>query len=319
MGKAPGRNDREGLTLFQVMEMFPDDVTAEKWFEAQRWPDGIACPNCGSVNIQENAKHKTMAHRCRDCRKFFSVKVGTVMQSSNLGYRIWAIAIYLMHTGIKGTSSMKLHRDLGIAYTSAWHLSHRIRECWANQQEDEQEQLSGPVEVDETFVGGKRANMSNAKRRELKDTGRGGFGSGKAAVVGLKDRESNQVRAEVVERTDIETLHGFIGQHTDDDATVYHDDLGPYKSLPYEHEAVKHSASEYVRGDAHTNGIESFWSMFKRGHKGTYHKMSKKHLHRYVREFAGRHNARDLNTVEQMNDMVPRMERKRLKYGDLTA
>ena len=139
MAKALGRNDREGLTLFQVMEMFPDDATAEKWFEQQRWPDGIACPNCGSISVQASAKHRTMAHRCRDCRKFFSVKVGTVMQSSDLGYRIRAIAIYLMRTGIQGTASMKLHRDLRTAYTGAWRLSHRIRECWANQQTDGQE------------------------------------------------------------------------------------------------------------------------------------------------------------------------------------
>ncbi len=317
MAKAPGRNDRDGLTLFQVMEMFPDDATAEKWFEEQRWPDGICCPTCGSVNVQENAKHKTMAHRCRDCRKFFSVKIGTVMQSSNLGYRIWAIAIYLMHTGIKGTASMKLHRDLGIAYTSAWHLSHRIRECWSDNQDDEQ--LAGPVEVDETFVGGKRKNMSNAKRKELAGTGRGGLGSGKAAVVGLKDRDSNEIRAEVVQRTDAKTLHGFIGKHTDREATVYTDEAKAYQSLPYRHDSVKHSASEYVKGDVHTNGMESFWSMFKRGHKGTYHQMSPKHLHRYVREFAGRHNARGLDTVDQMEGMVPRMEHKRLKYEDLTA
>ena len=317
MSKAPGRNDRDGLTLFQVMEMFPDDATAERWFEEQRWPDGICCPSCGSVNVQENAKHKTMAHRCRDCRKFFSVKIGTVMQSSNLGYRIWAIAIYLMHTGIKGTASMKIHRDLGIAYTSAWHLSHRIRECWSDKQDDEQ--LAGPVEVDETFVGGKRKNMSNAKRKELAGTGRGGLGSGKAAVVGLKDRDSNEVRAEVVQRTDAETLHGFIDKHTDRKATVYTDEAKAYQSLPYRHDSVKHSASEYVKGEAHTNGMESFWSLLKRGHKGTYHKMSPKHLHRYVREFAGRHNARDLDTVEQMKGMVPRMEHKRLKYEDLIA
>ena len=161
--KAPGRNDRRGITLFEVMQLFPDDKTAERWFKEQRWPDGICCPSCGSENVQENAKHKTMAHRCRDCRKFFSVKVGTVMQSSNLGYRVWAIAIYLMHTGIKGTASMKLHRDLGIAYSSAWHLSHRIRECWAEQQET----FSGPVEVDETYIGGKEKNIEQLFREAV--------------------------------------------------------------------------------------------------------------------------------------------------------
>ena len=297
----PGKHYRDGLTLFSVMEMFPDDATAEKWFEEQRWPDGhITCPNCESENIQKNAKHKTMRHRCRDCRKFFSVKMGTVMQSSNLGYRIWAIAIYLMHTGIKGTSSMKLHRDLGIAYSSAWHLSHRIRETWAAKKK--QEKYSGPVEVDETYVGGKRKNMSLSKRAALKDTGRGGLGSGKTAVIGAKDRETNEVRAEVVEHTDGATLQGFVVRNTDETAQVYTDEAKAYRGLPRRHAAVKHSVGEYVRDQAHTNGIESFWALLKRGYVGTYHQMSPKHLNRYVREFAGRG-----------------FDDKRLRYEDLIS
>lgn len=313
--KAPGKHYRDGLALFKIMEMFLDDETAAKWFEAQRWPEGICCPNCGSVNVQENAKHKTMRHRCRDCRKFFSVKMGTVMQSSNLGYRIWAIAIYLMHTGIKDTSSMKLHRDLGVAYTTAWHLSHRIREAWADKQE-EPEKYGGPVEVDETYVGGKRKNMSNAERRALKDAGRGSVG--KATVVGLKDRKTNEVQAQVVESADSETLQGFVEKHTDAEATVYTDDSRAYRSLPFRHDSVKHSMSEYVKGQASTNGIESFCSMLKRGYVGTYHNMSPKHLGRYVNEFAGRHNARELDTEEQMAQVVRCMDHKRLRYEDLT-
>ncbi len=174
----------------------------------------------------------------------------------SLRYRISTIAIYLTHTAIKGTASLKLHRNLGVTYTRAWHLSYRIRECSSNKQDAEQ--LSGPVELDETFVGGKRANMSNAKLKQVAGTGPGGLGSGKTAVVGMKDHGSNQFRAKSSSAPTMQHREGIIGKHADADAAVYTDDSGACKSLPCRHSAVKHSVSGYVRGQAHTNGIESF-------------------------------------------------------------
>jgi transposase-like protein len=155
--------------------------------------------------------------------------------------------------------------------------------------------------------------MPNAVRKQL--TGRGPVG--KTAVVGAKDRATNQVAAKTVPATDKQTLQGFVKDHADRQARVYTDEARAYETLPFEHESVKHSVSEYVRGQAHTNGVESFWSMLKRGYYGTFHKLSPKHLDRYVQEFAGRHNLREQDTIDMMGAVVLGMDGKRLKYTDL--
>ena len=253
-----------------------------------------------------------MPYRCREkeCAKRFSVRTKTPMESSKLGFQVWAIALYQVTTNLKGVSSMKLHRDLGITQRSAWFLAHRLREAW----KDHEPQFAGPVEVDETFIGGKEKNKHSNKKLKA---GRGAVG--KAIVVGAKDRETNHVSAAVVGNTDAKTLQGFVGDHAAKGATVYTDDHGGYQGMPFEHETVKHSISEYVNGMAHTNGIESFWALLKRGYHGTYHHMSEKHLGRYIGEFAGRHNDRHSDTIDQMEAMARNMGGKRLRYKDLTA
>ena len=313
--KAPGKAFRKGISLKQIMRLFPDNETAEQWFITQRWSDGVCCHYCGSVNVQAGCKHKTMPFRCREkeCGKKFSVKTGTIMEGSKIGYQDWIIATFQMLTSLKSVSSMKLHRDLGVTQKSAWFLTHRLRAAFSQDGS----MFHGPVEVDETYFGGKRRNMSNARRKALADTGRGPVG--KTAVVGAKDRVTKQVAAQVVHATDQETLQGFVGDHAAPGATVYTDDATAYESLPFNHATVKHSLSEYVKGEVHTNGIESLWSMLKRAHKGTFHKLSPKHLDRYVQEFAGRHNVREQDTIEQMIAVTVGMEGKRLTYEQLIA
>ena len=178
------------------------EAAATKWFESVMWPEGRCCGKCGATNTSEVPNAKPMPYWCPDCRSYFSVRTGTALQRSKVPLRKWAIAIYLELTSLKSISSMKLHRDIEVTQSTAWFMLHRLREAWNITDIS----FSGPIEVDETYMGGKRRNMPKSKRQHLE--GRGA--KGKTAVVGIKDRDTNKVAAQVVEHTDAKTLHGFI-------------------------------------------------------------------------------------------------------------
>ena len=316
--KGPGKSWREGVSLMKIMEMFPTEEAAEAWFERQRWgKEGVPteCPKCGcSGRISVRKSRKPLPYHCGDCRSHFSVRYGTVMQGSKIPLRKWAIAIYLWVTNLKGVSSMKLHRDLDIGQKAAWFMGQRLREAWSHS--GFADMFPGPVEVDESFFGGKERN------RHFKDKKRLGRGpAGKTNVIGAKDRETGEITAKVVPNVNRDTLHGFIMDTVERGATLYTDEAKAYKTIEghgYEHESVNHSVCQYVNDMAHTNGVESFWSLLKRGYHGTFHYISPEHLNRYIGEFATRHNLRKLDTIDMMEATAARMVGKRLTWEKLT-
>lgn len=311
--RGPGKAHRRGLSLAQLFDLFPDEESARIWFEKQLWPHGPVCPLCGAQDrVKATPNQKPLPYWCGDCRRHFSVRMGTALERSRVSLRKWAIAIYLENTSLKGVSSMKLHRDLNVSQKTAWFMLHRIREAWAH---DSQQKLAGPAEADETYFGGLKKNRPK-HRRELWGRGK----AGKTPVIALLDRKKKRVVAQVLPNSRVATIEKFVRSSLRDGATLYTDEGTGYRELwDFDHHTVNHSHLEYVRGPVHTNSLESFWSMLKRAHMGTFHKLSVKHLHRYVNEFAGRYNMRDLDTHQQMRMTAHGLIGRRLTYEALTT
>ncbi len=299
-------------TLQEAVKYFSDDLTCINLIASRRWVDGIAvCPKCGDTNNTFLPSRKVWQCKNKECRKQFSVKVGTIFEDSPIGLDKWLVAVWLITSAKNGISSYEIHRALGITQKTAWFMLHRIRLAMQNGSF---EKLSGDVECDETFIGGLAKNMHKHKR-EQKIQGRGSVG--KTAVFGALERKG-RVLAKVISNTTRKTLHNEVKEKVETGANLFTDEWRSYRGLDadYIHEVINHSV-EYVREHIHTNGIENFWSLLKRTIKGTYVSVEPFHLGRYLDEQTYRFNERKSNDKERFLGVLKAVSGKRLTYDEL--
>lgn len=298
-------------TLQEAILYFSDKETCTTFMAQLRWPDGVACPNCEGKEVSYISTR--FMWKCKACKKQFSVKVGTIMEDSAISLDKWLAAIWMIANAKNGVSSYEIHRALGVTQKSAWFLLHRIRLA---MQTGTFKKLSGTVEVDETFIGGLARNMHKGKREaKIKGTG----SSGKVIVMGLLERHG-EVRTKVVCDTKRETLHDEVRCHVESGSELMTDAHRAYQGLDaeYVHKFIDH-AETYVKENVHTNGIENFWSLLKRGIKGTYVSVEPFHLFRYLDEQAFRFNTRKGKDADRFVQTVKAITGKRLTYDELVS
>lgn len=298
-------------TLIEAIRYFTDIDVCTEFVAAMRWPEGPVCERCGGMEHSYLSTRRLW--KCKGCKRQFSVKVGTIFEDSPLGLDKWLPAVWLIANSKNGISSHELGRALGVTQKSAWFMLHRIRLA---MQDGSFDKIDGVAEVDETFIGGKARNMHKAERaRKITGTG----GKDKTIVVGALER-GGKVRATVVEDRSARTLQGYVRENVTEGAAVYTDALNSYTGLnrDYEHETVDHAIA-YVEGQVHSNGIENFWALLKRGLHGTYISVEPFHLFRYLDERVFTFNMRDLTDLGRFTYTLGSVTNRRLTYKALTG
>jgi transposase-like protein len=307
-------NETAPKTLQQAIIYFSDAKNCREYLAARRWPDGVTCPTCGRNDVTFLEKQNKWQCKSAHKQRQFSAKVGTIFEDSPLGLDKWLTAVWLIVNCKNGISSYEISRALGVTQKTAWFMDHRIR--LAMQTGSFLKQMSGHVEVDETFIGGKARNMHRSVRaRRIHGTG----GSGKVAVMGLLERHG-EARTMVVSNVTRKSLHGEVAKHVEQGSVVYSDAFRSYDRLQddYVHNVINH-AEKYVDGHIHTNGIENFWSLLKRCINGTYVSVEPFHLFRYLDEQTFRFNSRHSNDSERFQRVAEQLVGKRLTYSALTG
>lgn len=311
-------------TLQEAVIYFADADNCLKYMAERRWPNGVTCPTCGRDDVSFLANQRKWQCKSAHAKRQFTAKVGTIFEDSPLGLEKWLPAVWLITNAKNGISSYELHRSLGVTQKTAWFMLHRIREALVNGSLLKiGGRGHGPIEIDETFVGGKAKNMHRARRIALKEGLKAGH---KTAVMGMLERNTRQVRAKVIPNVKRETLQKEILNGIERKSRIYTDNAPGYDGLKvrdFVHETVTH-IEEYVRGEVHTQGIENFWSLLKRGLNGTYVAVEPFHLDRYVAEQVFRYNLRatkdnPLNDADRFEFAMTQVSGKRLTYAELTG
>jgi transposase-like protein len=306
---------KEPTTLQSAIIYFADPENCVRFLVSRRWPNGVTCPTCGSANVSYVPSRRLWQCKTRHKKCQFSVKVGTIFEDSPIGLDKWLTAMWMIANCKNGVSSWEIHRALGVTQKTAWFMLHRVRK--AVQDKEDGGKLNGEVEIDETFIGGKARNMHKTRRMAVIQ-GRGP--TGKTVVMGMLQR-GGKVKATVVADRSKATLQGNVLLKVEPGAEVFTDELLSYWGLSenYTHQIINH-AEEYVRGNVHTNGMENFWSLLKRGLNGTYVSVEPFHLFRYIDEQAFRFNNRKgVSDAERFSLAVQQIVGKRVTYAELTG